>query len=313
MHRGPTSSTVSVNPWAQVALTYLRQRRQRQSLAFDSRQQYLYRLAALADGLAHLPLGAPAEVVANAVYRLMDQRRWAPSTRSTFLGTVRPFFAWAAAHIPAVADDISRQLRNPRKPDPLPRAQPVDAVAALLAGVPDARGRAIVLLMANCGLRRAEVARLNLRDVDLIDGRILVHGKGGKQRVAYASPETVEALRLWVAQRGGQPGALICHLDHPGRALSPTWVGTLVGRWMADAGLKTMPHDGVSGHALRHTAATQLLRGGANVRVVQAAMGHASLVTTARYLRADDPEVRAAMASLSFGTRRLRAVGGDDG
>ena len=84
-------------------------------------------------------------------------------------------------------------------------------------------------------------------------------------------------------------------------------------RWMDDAGLKTGPRDGVSGHALRHTFATTMLRNGANIRVVQEAVGHSKITTTAVYLRADNDEIRAAMTGVTYGTRRLRAVaGGDD-
>lgn len=82
----------------------------------------------------------------------------------------------------------------------------------------------------------------------------------------------------------------------------------MVSRWMMDAGLKHAPRDGVSGHALRHSCATKMLRDGRNIRVVQRAMGHKSIQTTARYLRADDDEVREAMAAVSTGTRRLTAV-----
>lgn len=174
--------------------------------------------------------------------------------------------------------------------------------------MPDARGRAIVLLEAQAGLRRGEVAAITMGDLDLDEGSLLVHGKGGKERYVWLSEETVGAVRAWLVERGTRAGALICSYDHPGRHITPTWVGMLVATWMRDAGLKTMPRDGISGHALRHSAATNMLRGGANIRVVQEAMGHEHITTTARYLRADNAEVRAAMQGLNYGSKRLRAV-----
>lgn len=299
------------HPWRDLTRAYLRARTARHGLARNSRVSYAYTLDGLAAALdsRRLPLGAPADEIVIQVDAWMERKTWSATTCCTALGIVRPFFDWAAVR-GLVADGVTRQLRNPRLPRTLPRAQTAGAVARLLAVVPDARARAIVLLEAQCGLRRAEVAGLHMTDLDLSGGAVLVHGKGGTERMVYLSDETMEAVRAWLVERGPAPGYLISSYSHPGRGMSPSWVGKLVVGWMAEAGIKSMPRDGVSGHALRHTAATAMLRQGANIRVVQEALGHANITTTARYLRADDDEVRRAMRALSYGSRRLRPLPG---
>lgn len=294
--------------WHALVSAYLRTRKARRSLSANSRHAYRYILTNFADGMAGVPLHTPPEMLAATVDRWLEGHKWSPSTVSTNLGVIRPCLTWAGT-VGMIAPGVAKLLPNPRRPEPLPRALTARHVQALLAVVPDKRGRVIVLLEGQCGLRRAEVAGIDVADVDLVDGSIrILHGKGGTQRRVYPSVETMDAIRAWMVERGPGPGALICSYDHPGRGLTPTWIGTLVSRWMTEAGLKTMSGDGVSGHSLRHTAATALLRDGANIRVVQAALGHSSITTTARYLRADDPEVRAAMRRLTYGTRRLAAV-----
>ena len=294
--------------WPELVGAYLRSRRQTLEPTTTA-GYYRYLLTRLAAHLDDNDVALDAElgVIAAAVDDWVGARRWAASTRCTNLGIVRPFLDWAGrrGHI---VGGCGAELGNPRRPDPLPRALSAAQVDRLLQAVPDRRGRVIVLLEFQCGMRRAEVARLDLADVDLGERRVLVHGKGRVERVAYLSPETVDAIRLWMIERGPGPGALVCALDRPGRRLTPTWVGMLVSRWMVAAGLKTAPRDGVSGHALRHSCATKMLRDGSNIRVVQRAMGHRSIQTTARYLRADDDEVRQAMAAVSAGQRRLTAV-----
>lgn len=261
------------------------------------------------------PVGpwAPADEIIRAVEDWVESHpAWSANTICTQLGLIRPFLEWAAAH-GHMTGGVARQLKNPRKPRPLPRALPARAIDNLLAVVPDARGRVIVLLEAQCGLRRAEVAAVSWpADVDLPGGTVLVHGKGEVERMVYLSDETRDALRVWLNERGAWPGPLICRYEEARgyprtKHMTPTMIGKLVTTWLKQAGLKSLPYDGVAGHALRHTAATQLLRGGANIRVVQNALGHASITTTARYLRVEDAEVRAAMSSLTYG-RRLRAV-----
>lgn len=291
--------------WSGLAAQYVRSHR---TASRDTRAAYRYVLMDFAAFAVDAPLTAAADELVDLVDRWLERRRWAPTTMCTNLGILRPFLEWAARR-GAVTGGVASQLRNPRKPQPLPRALSDRQVAQLLAVVPDARAQAMALLEAQCGLRRAEVAAIMMSDVDFLVGTIRVHGKGGIDRIVYPSTETMEAIRQWLIHRGNGPGALICPLGKRlGQRYTPTWLGVLMSRWMEDAGLKTAPGDGVSGHALRHTCATTLLRSGVNVRVVQEAMGHASIQTTARYLRADSPEVRAAMTALAYGTRRLRAV-----
>lgn len=295
--------------WRALTRQYLQARVSRHSISRTSRVSYGYVLDSLAGHMdtRRVPLNARGEEIVTQIDAWMASKLWSPTTCATNLGIVRPFLDWAAIR-GIVTDGVTRELRNPRLPRTLPRAQSSEQVARLLAHVPDARGRAVVLLMAQCGLRACEVARLTIPEVDLADGALLIRGKGGSERMVYMSEETTEAVRAWMVARGPVAGHLISSHTEPGARMTAHWIGKLVAGWMADAGLKSFPSDGVSGHALRHTAATAMLRGGANIRVVQEALGHANITTTARYLRADDKEVRAAMAGLSYGTRRLRAV-----
>ncbi|HVW33477.1 MAG TPA: tyrosine-type recombinase/integrase [Acidimicrobiia bacterium] len=298
---------MATSPWSGLTKAYLGQRVARRALSRRSRQEYAYVLADFASHMEGVPLSADVDDLILAVDAWLTDRKWSIPTCCTHLGIIRPFFDWAAMRR-HVAPGVARELRNPRKPRPLPRALNHRQMAALFAVVPDSRGRAIVLLEGQCGLRRTEVATLSLTDVDLVDGAIRVRGKGGKERMVYPSEETIDALRAWLVERGLAPGALICHFAYPGRPLSPTWIGILVANWMRDAGLKTAPRDGISGHALRHTTATQMLRDGARIDVVKEALGHESISTTAGYLRTADSEVKAAMRKLTYSARRLALV-----
>lgn len=305
-------TAVACDEWSELVKDYLRDRRRRGGVTALSAQTYRSVLGRLALGLRAVPMAAHPDQLLDAVEEWLDASGWSMTTRCTNLGIIRPFLEWAAAK-ERICGGVAFRLRNPRRPKPLPRALKANQVDRLLAeGVPDVRGHAIVLLEGQCGLRRAEVAAIRWpTDVDLNDRTVLVHGKGAVERMAYLSEETAAAIRHWLGERGTEPGALICAYGST-RHLTPTWIGILVARWMETAGLKTMARDGVSGHALRHTAATTMLRSGANIRVVQEAMGHASMSTTARYLAADNDEVRAAMTAVRYGTRRLRAVGDDN-
>lgn len=310
--------------WSDLTRAYRLARRNRGTLARTSSQTARYVLGDLAGFLdASTPTRgrhrrkpvdphATAAVLVVAIETWLGAHRWSATTCCTNLGVVRPFLEWAAAR-GLMTGGVASQIPNPRKPKPIPRALPTRDVDVLLCHTPDTRGAAIVLLEAQCTLRRAEVAALRWpSDVDLVDGAILVRGKGGVERMVYPSEETLEVLRRWLNERGTAPGPFICRFSTGRRypvsePLTPTWLGMLVTRWMCSSGLKQFPGDGVSGHALRHSAATNMLNEGANLRLVQEAMGHANIATTARYLRVHDAEVKAAMRRVTYG-RPLRVV-----
>jgi integrase-like protein len=111
-----------------------------------------------------------------------------------------------------------------------------------------------------------------------------VNGKGGHQRVLPVSDETWDAVLAYLREHPTTAGPLIRSYLNPHRGVNPAYISTLVGRWMSDAGVKQRSRDGRSAHALRHTAATDMLRAGAHLRDVQQALGHASLSTTQKYL-----------------------------
>jgi integrase/recombinase XerC len=154
--------------------------------------------------------------------------------------------------------------------------------------LPDERARLIVLLMRQCGLRCVEVARLAGVDYDPGAAEIRVVGKGDTARELPVLDDLAVLLDRAAAAAG--PGPLV--------GLTAGAISRLVSAWMDAAGLKARARDGMSAHALRHTAASNLLDGCGNVRTVQQFLGHVSLATTERYLRrASKTEIRAAMVA----------------
>lgn len=160
-------------------------------------------------------------------------------------------------------------------------------------------------LAAEAGLRRAEVARVHTRDLlDGIDGyQLVVHGKGGKDRII---PITDELAELIAAGPAGHSPALAAYgrdnwlfPGDDGGHLSPRWVGKLCAAAMPD---------GWTMHTLRHRFATLAFRGSQNIRAVQILLGHSNVGVTERYTAVDHSEVRAAMQSASSAPRRA-AVG----
>lgn len=234
----------------------------------------------------------PANLTVEIVELFFATRTWAASTVRTRLGVIRPFLEWTARK-GITPPGVAAELHGPKMKRALPRALTVAQVGRLLGHVPDARARLIVLLMAQGGLRVHEVAGVQLCDMDIPEKSLRVRGKGGVERDVYLSGETIDAIRIWLGTRGLHKGPLITSY-RTGQAMTACYIGMLVSEWMSDAGING------SAHALRHTMATELLRNGAHIAVVQNALGHASLATTSRYLRVYDTELKTAMAGLSF-------------
>jgi integrase/recombinase XerC len=216
------------------------------------------------------------------------------------VGAIRTFYRWAERE-GCVARDPSVLLGRPKVVNRLPTVLRVSEAAALADAPPVSGGtgsvdetltpiqRAVLLrdhalleLLYGSGLRVGEVAGLTLDRVDLDRGRVLVRGKGDKEREVPMSDPTVDALEAYLAEArplmaGPDTEGLFFNLRK--RRMTDRDMRTMVGRYAE----RLLPGRRVSPHTLRHSFATHLLEGGADIRAVQELLGHASVATTQRY------------------------------
>jgi len=199
-----------------------------------------------------------------------------------------------------LAGNPAKLAPSPKLEKPLPHFLTVDEAFHLLGACGgDAfgarRDRAILEVFYGGGLRLSELAGLDLGDLDLDQGVLRVWGKGGKERLAFLGRPAQEAMAAYLAQRRGltkntkiltqtgAPAAAPLFLNRRGGRLSSRSVARLVGKWARLAGLS----QALTPHGLRHSFATHLLEGRADLRTVQELLGHASISSTQRYLHTD--------------------------
>lgn len=225
----------------------------------------------------------------------------AQSTKRNRLTVVRAFCRWLfdEGHCPRDACKGVRPLKEPRR---LPRALPPEQVTAIIEACPDLRARLAVVLMVQEGLRRGEVARLEVGDFDLRNRLLRVLGKGGHQRMLHVTDETYRTLMRYLVETGTVAGPLLRSNNPPHKGLHPDTVSAIVRKAMESAGVKQAPRDGVSPHALRHSALTDMLRAGAHIRDVQAVAGHSALSVTETYLPLMVGTLEEAMEGRTYGT-----------
>jgi integrase/recombinase XerC len=203
----------------------------------------------------------------------------APSTTRRRLAAYRTFYRWALREELVEASPAER-LAGPRMQQRVPRFLDLPEVLDLVEkpvqeGSLGMRNRALLELAYGAGLRVSELAGLDRADIDLREGMVDVRsGKGGKQRLVPFGPPAADALAQWMDASSGE--ALF--LNHKGGRLSTRSIYRIV----RDSGVKNGLTD-VHPHALRHTCATHMLAGGADLRAIQEQLGHASLSTTQRY------------------------------
>ena len=230
---------------------------------------------------------------------LKAQHDLAPATRRCRVSKLRGFIAWLIDEGHLDTSPAAGLLKSVRQPRSVSRALSHEDIRRLFAALPDARAEAIVWLMYGNGLRCCEVANLELGDWDRDAETILVNGKGGHQRVLTVPDECGDALRRYLAGAPTTAGPIV-RSYRTGLDLSADTISGLVSDWMRAAEIKRSNRDGVSAHALRHTAASELLEACNDLRVVQEFLGHEHLQTTAIYLRrAGLSRMRTAMSARS--------------
>jgi len=262
-------------------------------------EAYSRDLALLHEALAALEL-EPADLGIDEVGRILGhlrrERRLAPSSLARFLVTVRLYFRYLAAERLIDADRVSR-APAPKQWTTIPEVLAEDEVEALLASPPPGplavRDRAVLEVLYASGGRASEVAGLGLGGIRE-EGRLLKFaGKGGKERLVPLADRSRAALIRYVDElrprllRGANEEAVF--LSRRGRPLRRQRVWEIVKKAGELAGIDRPIYT----HLLRHSFATHLLAGGADLRSVQEMLGHANLTTTQRYTHVDEARLRA--------------------
>lgn len=225
----------------------------------------------------------------RAYMAVLARRRLQKATLARKISALRTFYKFLCrqgyyAHNPA------QTLSLPKKPRKLPSYLSVDEAFTLLdTARPDTprglRAQAILELFYSSGLRIGELVGANLEDLDLEQGCLRVKGKGKKERLVPLTAKAISALNDYLAvrqhflsQSPGEPAAAV-FLNRQGKRLSDVSVRIMVKRELLKSGvLKNL-----APHGLRHSFATHLLEGGADLRTIQELLGHASLSSTQRY------------------------------
>jgi site-specific recombinase XerD len=190
----------------------------------------------------------------------------------------------------------------------MPRALQLDHATRVVAASKDSRTRLIVSLMLQEGLRRVEVSRALHHDIDFRKQTISIRGKGGHgdiTRVVPITDETFRCLARYMEEHAISGGHLIRSHRGKHQGIAPATVSDLVLQALRDSGVKIYNGDGCSPHALRHTAAQDVLDNGGDLRQVQALLGHATIKTTEVYLRGDVHGLREAMEGRTYATRHV--------
>lgn len=188
-------------------------------------------------------------------------------------------------------------LESPQLPKHLPEYLTTEEVDKLEASIDlttneGHRNRAIIEVLFSCGLRVSELTNLKLSDLNLKEHFIRVIGKGNKERLVPISDKAIDELEYWFVDRRQmniKPGEEdYVFLNRRGHHLTRTMILIMVKRQALEAGIKKT----ISPHTLRHSFATALLRGGADLRVIQVLLGHADIGTTEIYTHLDDESLR---------------------
>ena len=232
-----------------------------------------------------------AKILPQDVDRLVSHQvdqGFKPSTINRRLAAIVSFYRYLVSKGEAVTCPVLPRRHYLREPQRLPRPVNEEDLRNFFGAITDIRDRAMFTLMLRCGLRIGEVASLNTKDLYLgeLPSRIIIHGKGSRERTVYLSREAEKVLQDWLAQR---PAARDPHvfLSYQHKKLSTTSISKRVKRACQVSRVD------LTAHRLRHSFADQLLSAGMPITSIQKLMGHRSVETTQNYALANDKQVQA--------------------
>lgn len=224
------------------------------------------------------------------------------ASQARIVSGIKAFFRFMTAES-RISADPSELLEAPSTSRHLPDTLSVAEIDAMEASIdmskPEGqRNRAIIETLYSCGLRVSELVDLEINRIFIPEGFLIVVGKGNKERLVPLSPSAISEIQKWLADRDrmtdirrGDEGILF--LNRRGGRLTRVMVFYIIRRAAAKAGILKK----ISPHTLRHSFASHLLEGGANLRAIQQMLGHESIATTEIYLHVDRSMLRSEILS----------------
>ena len=294
--KGPHGTTLA--PLIRRYIRYLKLERNYSPNTIDA---YRHDLHLLLNHLSGQGL-TPTDVKLDDLQRFaawIHERGIGPKSQARILSGVRTFYHYLVVD-GYLEVDPTELLESPHLPKHLPEyltTEEVDRLEAAidLTSAEGHRNRAIIEVFFSCGLRVSELVELKLSNLFLNERFMRVVGKGGKERLGPISQRAGGELELWFDDRRQmriKPGEEdYVFLNRRGHHLTRTMILIMVKRLGEAAGIKKT----LSPHTLRHSFATALLRGGADLRVIQVLLGHADIATTEIYTHMDDESLRQAV------------------
>ena len=273
-------------------MTQLRQRMleelQRRNYSAGTIRLYLRHVAEFAQHFHRSPDQLGAEDIRQYQLFLIQEKKLAWSTYNQIVCALRFFYAKTLKRAFLLQD-----IPFPRKEQRLPLILSREEVARILTVPARLKSRALLMTIYAAGLRRSEVARLRVSDIDSARMTITVHqGKGQKDRVVMLSPVLLDSLRQYWRQH--KPKEWLFPGRNPNQPISGNDIFMVFHNAVRYAGITKK----ISPHSLRHSFATHLLESGADLRTIQILLGHRSLKTTARYLHISQHQLRATASPL---------------
>ncbi len=245
------------------------------------------------------------------IHYMREKRQFKETTIKRRLASLKLLFKWAEQEEFVGVnpfDSLNERIRLPKRlPRALDRADQAALRRALVNaprtdGFIEVRDKAAVQLLLDTGIRVGELVAIELGDLSLASGCILIHGKGNRQRLVYLSQRSllrkIEQYLTWRSALPTRSGKLFVAAD--GGAIATPAVRSGLRQIALAAGISRH----VTPHMLRHTCATQWLEGGLDIRYVQKLLGHHSISTTEIYTHVSDQGLREALARAELGRKR---------
>ena len=249
--------------------------------------------------LRNIPLETVSEADLHEFLASLHELGIGASSQARIIAGIRAFFRFLTLE-GVIKVDPSEFLESPNRGRHLPEVLSLEEIDAMIQAIPSEkdeslRNEAIIEMLYGSGLRVSELIDLRISRINFDEGYMLVEGKGSKERLVPVSDRALSLSMQWMEQRSRlkiKPGAYdILFLNRRGAPLSRVMVFYIVRDLAERAGIQRK----ISPHTLRHSFATHLLEGGANLRSIQEMLGHESVTTTEIYVHLDRHRLRSVL------------------